>query len=82
MHTVFNLIMLICLIGIPCLHFLPFFVPKFTKVLNLTGIILNVVALIPLVYFGAELELVFMLYMLSLALRQIAFLIFANRRGE
>lgn len=81
MQLVFNIVMLICMIGIVCAHFIQFLLPRYVKLINLTGILLHVVALAPLVYFGAELELVFMLYMVSLAIRLIAFLIF-GRRGE
>ena len=79
MQILFNIIMLLCLICIPLLHFAAVFFRSAAKPLSVVCLLLHIIALIPLLYFGASLELVFMLYIISLALRQLFHLIFGKR---
>lgn len=81
MQTVFNIIMLLCILAIPSLHILSAVFKSCAKVFSLFCLSLHIVSLLPLIYFGAELELIFMLYMISLAVRQISFLAFGKRGG-
>ena len=64
------------MIIIPVLHILCALLKSKSGVISLVCLAMHAVAALPLLYFGAELRLVFMLYMISLALRQIAFFVF------
>ncbi len=71
--------MLLCIVGIPALHVLSAIFKARAKLYTLLCLLLHIIANLPLLYFGAELEFVFMLYAVSLALRQLFFLIFGKR---
>lgn len=73
--------MLLCILAIPSLHILSVIFKSHAAVITPVCLSLHILALLPLLYFGAELELIFMLYMISLAIRQTAFLAFGKRGG-
>lgn len=79
MPSLFNIIMLLCLIAIPTLHTLCAIFPKRAKLMTILCLALHITALLPLLYFGATLEFVFMLYVISLALRQLLYLVLGKR---
>ena len=81
MQTLFNIIMFLCILAIPSLHILSVIFKSRAAVITPVCLSLHILALLPLLYFGAELELIFMLYMISLAIRQTAFLAFGKRGG-
>ncbi len=76
MQTLFNIIMLLCIIIIPALHILCAVFKSKSTPISLLCLAAHAVASLPLLYFGAQLRLVLMLYMISLALRQLAFFVF------
>ena len=75
MQITFNIIMLFCLIAIPASHVLALLISGFARLINTVGIFLHVLALMPLIYFGAELELIYMLFMLSLVIKVGAYVV-------
>lgn len=82
MQIVFNIIALLCLIIIPALHILSALFVSFGKAFTVASLIAHVIMLVPLLYFGAELELIFLLLLISVGIRQLVFLIVGKRGGK
>ena len=71
MTVLFNIIALITVVAIPALHILSLLLRS--TVLSIASLVAHILALSPLLYFSAPLALVVMLYLLSLAIRCLAF---------
>lgn len=77
MALFFNILMLVLIPAILTLHVLSLLFDK-SAALNLSALFAHILALIPLIYFSATLEVVLALYMLSLAIRCALFIVLSR----
>ena len=80
MIDIMNILMLVTIVIIAVLHFISFI--SRSAIVNVACIAFHVIALVPLIYFSAKLDLVAALSMLSLALRCASFFFVKRIKGE